>query len=81
MNSQDRIMIGLLLMTPMHNAASRGDLETIRYLHENFKLDLNVKDAMGFTPLHDASINGKISVVRYLVENGASVNLKVYIIG
>ena len=69
-------MIGLLLITPIHKAASRGDVETIRYLHEEFGLDLNLKDAIGFTPLHDAVINGKIAVVRYLIENGAAINPK-----
>ena len=69
-------MIGLLGFSSIHNAALKGDIETIRHAHEKFGLDLDVKSSYGFTSLHFAAANGKISIVRYLIENGANINSK-----
>ena len=58
----------LLGETPLHSAASNGDLESCRLLME--KLDnKNPGDNHGWTPLHRASENGHLHVCRFILEN------------
>lgn len=54
----------------MCNAASIGDIETIKKLHES-GVSLDQGDYDNRTPLHVASGGGHTEVVKYLLDNGA----------
>ncbi|OVA06696.1 Tetratricopeptide TPR-1 [Macleaya cordata] len=56
----------------LHFAASRGNLNICKYLIEELKLDVDVKDGTGETPLARATIEGRLSTVEYLLEKGAN---------
>src|SRR5262245_30737587 len=59
----------------IHDAASSGDLATIRrLLQENPKL-VNAQDPAGATPLLWASIKGQLAAAKLFVESGADLNL------
>jgi hypothetical protein len=60
---------------PIHEAAEKGDLETIKK-HIAAKTDINSQDGRdGETPLHRAISRGQTEVVKLLIEGGADVNL------
>jgi hypothetical protein len=62
------------VMSPMHEAARRGNLETVQFLlHHRLALNLDINEAgpQGLTPLHFASRSGKIAVAKELLEAGA----------
>lgn len=62
------------VMSPMHEAARRGNLETMQFLlHHRLALNLDINEAgpQGLTPLHFASRSGKIAVAKALLEAGA----------
>ena len=57
----------------IHEAARRGDLDTIkRFIEEGS--DLNEIESIFGTPLHNAIAYGQFEVVKLLVEEGADVN-------
>lgn len=60
--------------TPVHFAAQKGDLSTLKKHISKSKESVHVKDKNGWTPLHEASRGGHLDVVKYLVENGADAN-------
>jgi len=60
----------------LHKAAFWGHQDTVRFLLEVCKLDINAKDFNGDTPLHDAVKYNHPSVVEILVANKADVNIK-----
>ncbi|XP_039303117.1 transient receptor potential channel pyrexia-like isoform X2 [Solenopsis invicta] len=68
--------------TPVHIAANRGNIETLRILLEAISSDvdkpdkLTIPDCRGRTPLHYAVENNHADVVRVLVESRADVNFK-----
>ncbi|XP_039303113.1 serine/threonine-protein phosphatase 6 regulatory ankyrin repeat subunit B-like isoform X2 [Solenopsis invicta] len=68
--------------TPVHIAANRGNIETLRILLEAISSDvdkpdkLTIPDCWGRTPLHYAVENNHADVVRVLVESRADVNFK-----
>jgi len=67
--------------TILFNACFEGDLDIVKYLVEEKKLDIDVKDKNGLSPLFSAVItaccfNEKIDIVKYLVEHGADINTK-----
>ena len=61
--------------TPLHNAASKGQLEVARFLLDN-KAQVTAKDNSGSTPLHVAANNGHKAMVELLLGRGADVNAR-----
>lgn len=55
--------------------SSRGELDRLKELYEQYQTDLNSTDYDGRTCLHVASGMGHIEIVRYLLNNGANVNV------
>ncbi|KAM3921034.1 espin-like isoform 2-T2 [Leptodactylus fuscus] len=49
-------------------AARQGDLETLRTLHAEGKLQPDLKDPMGASIVHHAARGGKVGCLRYLVD-------------
>jgi len=60
--------------TPMHNAATDGDVEMMKLLLEQ-GADVNIK-TMGGTPMFEAAWGGHIEAMKWLKEHGADVNAK-----
>lgn len=56
--------------TPLHEAASKGQLE-IASLLIKYKADVNAKETMGKTPLHFAAYRGRDAIIKLLIKNGA----------
>ena len=54
--------------TPIHYAAAKGDVEVMRYLIDNFKVDYQIKDKEGNSPFFTAVEHGHLSLMRYFVE-------------
>lgn len=52
----------------LHYAARYGNLELVKYLVENDRIDVSSKNANDNTPLHFAARHGHIQVVKYLVQ-------------
>jgi ankyrin repeat protein len=56
--------------------APNGALESVKYLVEEFSVDVNVKDSWGYTPLHYAAAWAQDELVSYLVSKGADVQAR-----
>ena len=52
----------------MHNAATGGHLEVIKFLSRMFGARVHEKDSNGFTMLHCAAWKSHCDVARYLIE-------------
>ena len=53
----------------IHRAASGGKLESVRYLVEECRANVEENDVfIGYNPLHYASDKGHIEIVKYLIE-------------
>lgn len=50
-------------------------LPAVRYLVEELKVDVNVRDHDGYTAAHNAAARGHNEMILYLVEHGADVTL------
>lgn len=61
--------------TPLHTAASRGQLTVARFLLDS-RANVNAKSANGETPLTLAAVQGHRAMVELLVGRGADVNLR-----
>ena len=61
--------------SPLLGAASRGDLEIVKYFHEQ-GASLSEVDIYDWTALMLASEKGHLDVIQYLVEQGVEVNYK-----
>src|SRR2546427_2701490 len=59
--------------TPLHTAASSGQLAVATFLLEN-KAEVNAKDRDTGTPLHLATLSGHRAMVELLLAHGANVN-------
>jgi tetratricopeptide (TPR) repeat protein len=59
----------------IHDAARRGDVETVSQLLSREPGLVNAKDLYGHTPLHLAVIYDQRRIVELLVEKGADINL------
>ena len=54
--------------TPLHDAASRGDVDKARKLLKHSRYDVNCRDNIArSTPLHYACISGRVDMVRMLI--------------
>lgn len=62
--------------TPLHFAASKGNLDSVKLLVERPEGNelINKGNAFGNTPLHEAAVGGQEAVINYLIEKGANVN-------
>ncbi|KAJ6773776.1 ANKYRIN-1-LIKE ISOFORM X1 [Salix purpurea] len=60
--------------TALHFAAVRGRAHVCRYLTEEAKLDVNVRDWKGETPLHYSISTDRYQTAVHLLENGANPN-------
>ena len=63
-------------MVKLHELVRKGDVEAVKALLLENKLELNGVDKTGNTPLHVAVVAGNEPLVRVLLENGASMSLK-----
>jgi ankyrin repeat protein len=61
-------------ITPLMTAAENGRVETMRFLIERFKPDVNAKDAEGTTALLYAARRGQTEAVRLLLDSRADVH-------
>jgi ankyrin repeat protein len=63
--------------TMMHKAASRGTMDTVRYLVEEHKVDIVSATQDRNLPLHYAANCHSLDIVSYIVENGGDAQLSV----
>ncbi len=59
----------------LHSAASKGNLDIIKYLVEN-NADIEIKNKTGQTPLIIASMNNQLDILDYLLERKADTETK-----
>ncbi|KAL6637604.1 hypothetical protein ACP70R_025176 [Stipagrostis hirtigluma subsp. patula] len=66
---------------PLHDAASRGKMDTCKHLVEHLGFDINsgASDGSGMTPLACAVSHGKAVAVRYFLDKGADPNMQDFI--
>lgn len=70
---------GLAIATPLqdgntlyHLAVAKNDLALVKWVHENYKVDVNTKNKEGLTPLHKAIMIAKNDdIIKYLISIGA----------
>lgn len=63
--------------TPLHRAASKGNLGIVKlFLEYNDKLKIDNRDVYGNTPLHLACEEDRQDEAKLLVQNGASLEIK-----
>ena len=60
--------------TPLHLAASRGDVDCVRALL-NQNADINAIDEFGKTPIRTAELIGKQTVVKVLKSEGVCIHI------
>eukprot|EP00298_Acanthocystis_sp_HF-20_P011924 c19638_g1_i1.p1 GENE.c19638_g1_i1~~c19638_g1_i1.p1 ORF type:complete len:605 (-),score=171.38 c19638_g1_i1:180-1994(-) len=60
----------------IHLAAASGQLEVIRFLVENHKIDINLQDALGYTPIAYAAMSSHLHLISPLIQLGADINTK-----
>ncbi|MBN2461630.1 MAG: ankyrin repeat domain-containing protein [Candidatus Cloacimonetes bacterium] len=60
-------------ITPLHDAAWRGDVKVVRFLVEN-GAKVNTRSNQGMTPILNSAFTDSVAVLRYLLEQGADVN-------
>ena len=58
----------------IHYAAELGYLKAVKFLHDNKKVDVNIKNKYGNTPLHASSANEYNDISDYLLRNGADID-------
>ncbi|KAI3886917.1 hypothetical protein MKX03_033295, partial [Papaver bracteatum] len=56
----------------IHYAAIGGKLNVLKYLIQDMKIDIHVKDNSGITSLSEAAVEGHLAAVEYLLEMGAN---------
>lgn len=65
---------GWQLFRDVLKLVERGDLPTIRHLHELDASKLTEADQFGWQPLHEAVRHGHLDIIEYLLEHGADIN-------
>ncbi|XP_032075597.1 ankyrin repeat domain-containing protein 42 [Thamnophis elegans] len=60
---------------PGHDAAFRGDLDTLRMLLENKIINVNERDDRGSTLLHKAAGQGHLHILEWLINREADCNI------
>ncbi|KAK9171798.1 putative methyltransferase family protein [Cryptosporidium meleagridis] len=58
----------------MTECARYGELDDMKYILDNFKIDIDYQDDNGNTALHKSSANGHLDIVCELLNRGASIN-------
>lgn len=61
--------------TPLHIAASKGQIQVVRFLLTN-QANINLRADQGYTALHFAAEYGHKTMVELLLDNGMDVNIK-----
>lgn len=61
---------------PIHDAASKGDVNKIKALLQSDPKLVSSKDKLGNTPLHLAAFHGQTAATQALIDAGADVNAK-----
>ncbi|XP_026439867.1 26S proteasome non-ATPase regulatory subunit 10-like isoform X2 [Papaver somniferum] len=56
----------------IHHVAAGGNVQVLKYLIEEIKLDIEVEDNSGETLLNWATIEGRLAAVEYLLQMGAN---------
>ena len=69
------LLVGMVMTgcaTALHDAAKRGDINTLTQLLNSGKYDVNAKETARYseTPLHFAIQNGHIDIVKLLIDRG-----------
>jgi len=62
--------------SPIHDAAHRGDLTSLRTLLNADSLLVHARDSLGATPLHFAALGGHQGVVEFLLGRNAAVDAR-----
>ncbi|KAI9570401.1 hypothetical protein HD554DRAFT_2086024 [Boletus coccyginus] len=66
------------MASPLWNAASEGNIDTLlALLHNTSPADIEIKDHTGATPLQEAVRNGHLDVVKALLDKGADPSFAV----
>lgn len=65
----------------MGRACSAGKLEAVKFLVEEAKSPLEVRDSSGFTPLCVAAASGNKEIALYLITKGADVEVSYCLTG
>ncbi len=68
------LVAGPVLAAEIHNAATEGNLETVKALLSSDPTLIEARLEDGKTVLHAAAYAGHNEIVRYLLENGAGIN-------
>ena len=59
--------------TPLHYAARRGCVDTLKLLIRNASSSVNCRDHSGMTPFHFACVSGSVTLCELLIEHKADI--------
>lgn len=72
----DEYLTLCILQQAIHNAASNGQLDIVRYLVETAKASIDARSSTGYTALMSAAAKGHLPLARYLIKNMADPFLR-----
>lgn len=64
------------LLTPLHCAVEKGNLEMVKMLTSYVQLDVNIKNSKGFTPLYEAVVKGEVEIVKRILNHSSFIDSK-----
>lgn len=64
--------------TLLHLAADDKADKIMKYILENYKVDVNAVDTIGYTPLHISASLNSVECVRLLLEYGADTEIQTF---